>query len=139
VEFQEVIGTVLYIGGELCRDAQGLIVSLISNLQLKSDSCLDTAKGVVLILLRFAVGSQRSLVRLRLGVGFTGQCDPDDATGTGWSVVASAWTAGLGQHDDGMQRAGQGMATAGRPTGLSGLLTRESKVGHRQAGWAVRG
>jgi hypothetical protein len=72
VEFQEVVGTVLYIGGELCRDAQGLIVGLISNLQLKSDSCLDTAKGVVLILLRFAVGSQWSLVRLQLGAGFTG-------------------------------------------------------------------
>jgi hypothetical protein len=98
-------GCPLY-GGELSHDVQGLIVGLISNLQHQSDSRLDTTKGVVLILLQFAVGSQRSLVPLRLGAGFTGWHDPDDAAWTGWSVAAPAWTAGLGRCGSSMQHTG---------------------------------
>jgi hypothetical protein len=84
-------GCPLYGGGELSHDVQGLIVGLISNLQHQSDSHLDTTKGVVLILLQFAVGSQRSLVPLQLGAGFTGWHDLDDAAWMGWSVAAPAW------------------------------------------------
>jgi hypothetical protein len=73
-------------------------------------------------------------VWLRLGVGFTGWRDPDDAMGTGWSEAAPTRTAGLGRRGSGMQRAGQGMATAGWPMGQGVLLARESKVGHG-TGW----